>query len=521
MFGDSIAGKLWRTAAFLAAATLVSLAVTQVASLRAERRLRVSNDALFPAAQYGQQAVAAFERMARAYQDALMLKEAATLERAKQDGLAAAGALGAASQRAGDPVRARTVAALASDLTSFVQDAGPTYAPMVQAGHTLTPETEAASRRLADRTAALRRRVNEVGEELAADLRAELNQAVRASVSQRWLSLTVFLVALAVCGVIVSFLIRRRIVMPIRRAIVELTETATQVATSSSQVATSAQSLSRGATEQAASLEETSASMEEVAAMTRKNAENSQAAATMMGELDQRVQEWNQSLSDMVAAMGSIQESSGQVARIIKTIDEIAFQTNILALNAAVEAARAGEAGMGFAIVADEVRNLAQRSAQAARDTAGLIETSIGKAQDGNRRVEQLNASITGIVASIASVKVLVDEVSAASRQQTQGIDHVSHALAQMERVTQTTAATAEESAAASEELSAQAENSMAIVRRLDSLVGTGQEAPRATDSAGARGLPAIARVLPLRASTHPSSEEAVPLGDTGTYVGR
>ena len=171
--------------------------------------------------------------------------------------------------------------------------------------------------------------------------------------------------------------------------------------------------------------------------------------------------------------MASIQESSQQVAKIIKTIDEIAFQTNILALNAAVEAARAGKAGMGFAVVADEVRNLAQRSAQAARDTASLIEASIIKAQAGNQKVEQVAASISGITSSVVKVKGLVDEVSLASQQQTQGIDQVSQAMAKMERVTQKTAATAEEGAAASEELSAQAENAMGVVARLQALVGT------------------------------------------------
>ncbi|HXT72185.1 MAG TPA: methyl-accepting chemotaxis protein, partial [Vicinamibacterales bacterium] len=165
----------------------------------------------------------------------------------------------------------------------------------------------------------------------------------------------------------------------IATAVTELTSSANQVASASSQIASSSQSLSQGATEQAASLEETSASMEEMASMTRKNAENSQTAAGLMANVDTQVRNSNGALGDMVASMSAIEESSQQVAKIIKTIDEIAFQTNILALNAAVEAARAGEAGMGFAVVADEVRNLAQRSAQAAKDTAGLIEASVAK----------------------------------------------------------------------------------------------------------------------------------------------
>jgi methyl-accepting chemotaxis protein len=227
------------------------------------------------------------------------------------------------------------------------------------------------------------------------------------------------------------------------------------------QVSSSSQSLSQGATEQAASLEETSASMEEMASMTRKNAEGSQQAASLMGEVDGRVAQSNRSLRAMVGSMTSIRESSAKVSKIIKTIDEIAFQTNILALNAAVEAARAGEAGMGFAVVADEVRNLAQRSARAAKDTATLIEESIAISREGSLKVDEVAAAITGITESVSRVRALVDEVSIASGQQSQGIDQVSQAIAQMEKVTQTTAATAEESAAASEELNAQAQTSM------------------------------------------------------------
>jgi methyl-accepting chemotaxis protein len=240
--------------------------------------------------------------------------------------------------------------------------------------------------------------------------------------------------------------------------------------------------------------------------------------------VDTRVRESNQSLAELVTSMGSIQESSQRVAKIIKTIDEIAFQTNILALNAAVEAARAGEAGAGFAVVADEVRNLAQRSAQAAKDTTNLIDASVTSAASGNQRVEQVAASIAGITTSVSKVKGLVEEVSAASRQQSQGIDQVSQAVAQMEKVTQATAATAEESAAASEELSAQAETSLGVVGRLESLVG-GAQAPPATTSARP---PAAARTpkgrivaMPVqkrRATARPTNEERIPLGDTGTF---
>ena len=299
-----------------------------------------------------------------------------------------------------------------------------------------------------------------------------------------------------------------------------LSESASSTAAASTQVSTSAQSLSQGATTQAASLEETSASMEEMASMTRQNAENSQNAAGLMTEVDAQVRASNETLAEMVTSMAAIQESSQQVGRIIKTIDEIAFQTNILALNAAVEAARAGEAGMGFAVVADEVRSLAQRSAQAARDTASLIEASIMKTQDGSARVEEVAHAISAITSSVGKVKGLVDEVSLASKQQSQGIDQVAQAIAQMEKVTQTTAATSEESAAASEELSAQAETAMDIVRQLETLVGTRGAASQRREYAGApRRHNTVTFSQPRPRQSMPvNPEEVLPLEDTGTY---
>ena len=199
--------------------------------------------------------------------------------------------------------------------------------------------------------------------------------------------------------------------------------------------------------------------------------------------------------------MVAIKESSDKVSKIIKTIDEIAFQTNILALNAAVEAARAGEAGMGFAVVADEVRSLAQRSAQAARDTATLIEESIHAANQGHQRVTQVSGAIEAITTSAGRVKQLVDAVSVASREQAQGIDQVTQAITQMEKVTQNTAATAEESAAASEELSAQAESSMGVVARLAVLVGSQAETESGAREAQPRSkTTAVAsKVKPMR----------------------
>ena len=353
-------------------------------------------------------------------------------------------------------------------------------------------------------------------------LKADLVNAGK-SYSTVWSTSIVMLVLSVVVGMAVVWAVRG-INQALRTTAVDLRDGAQQVAAASTQVAGSAQSLSRGASEQAASLEETSASMEEMASMTRRNVENSEAAAKLMGEADQMVERSNAALEQMVGSMKSISDASTRVAKIIKTIDEIAFQTNILALNAAVEAARAGEAGMGFAVVADEVRNLAQRSAQAAKDTAGLIEESVAKSSEGTAKVAVVADAIGSITGAVAKARGLVDEVSVASRQQAQGIDQVTQAIAQMEKVTQGTAATAEESAAASEELSAQADTALGIVGSLEVMVGAqapGRQAPapkKPAEKMTANNVVSLAARQPKPRPTATSAEQAIPLEGTGTF---
>lgn len=348
-----------------------------------------------------------------------------------------------------------------------------------------------------------------------------MDESVALSAVHAMRNYTLVLLALSAAIIFAAgYVLARSIGQPLLRGLHALDDGSTQVVAAAGQVSASAQSLSQGATEQAAALEQTSASMEEMASMTRRNAENAGDAARLMVEADRAVQSSLRALDDMIESMGAIRESSGKVSKIIKTIDEIAFQTNILALNAAVEAARAGEAGMGFAVVADEVRTLAQRSAQAARDTAGLIDESVTKTHEGHDRLEIVAQSIKGIVDGVTQVRRLVDEVSEASRQQAQGIDQVSQAITQMEKVTQSSAATAEESAAASEELNAQAEVAGQEVARLSALV-MGRAAQTAARSARSTtpGLSIVKAGRPAPASSQRlSAEQQIPLEDEGSF---
>jgi methyl-accepting chemotaxis protein/methyl-accepting chemotaxis protein-1 (serine sensor receptor) len=272
----------------------------------------------------------------------------------------------------------------------------------------------------------------------------------------------------------------------LRQVASEVGKGADEVASAAAQVSSSSQSLAQGSSEQAASLEETSASSEEINSMARKNSENSRGAADLVTKSQQKFVETNRALEETVVAMGEINTQSGKISKIIKVIDEIAFQTNILALNAAVEAARAGEAGMGFAVVADEVRNLAQRCAQAAKDTAALIEESIDKSNDGKLKVDQVAGAIRVITEESSKVKTLVDEVNLGSQEQTHGIEQIGKAITQMEQVTQKTAANAQESAAAAEELTAQSATLKDAVGNLTSMVGGGESAGGGGRYAGA-----------------------------------
>ncbi len=292
------------------------------------------------------------------------------------------------------------------------------------------------------------------------------------------------LIGVVLLCVTVYFTLRRLVIKPVNQIIIRLTDGAGRVSSASNQISTSSTSLAEGSSEQAASIEETSSSLEEMSSMTRQNADNVNQADRLMKEANQIVKQATTSMSELTQSIQNISRASEETSKIIKTIDEIAFQTNLLALNAAVEAARAGEAGAGFAVVADEVRNLAMRAADAARNTAELIESTVTRAGEGTNLVSSTGEKFSEVATSVVKVGELIEEITAASNEQAQGIGQVNTAVNEMDKVVQQNAANAEESAAASEEMNHQAAQLKELVGELVALVKGCEDSDRVNPDA-------------------------------------
>ena len=288
---------------------------------------------------------------------------------------------------------------------------------------------------------------------------------------------TIYKMILAVIGVnifLVSALylsLKVLLIRPMNGTIEGLNKAADEVTYASGYISSASRSLAEGSSQQAAAIEETTSSLEEMSAMAKQNAENAGKADNLMKDTNQVVSSANESMSSLTLSMDGISRSSEETSKIIKTIDEIAFQTNLLALNAAVEAARAGEAGAGFAVVAEEVRNLAIRAADAAKNTANLIDDIVKKVDEGTEVVTHTNEVFTKVAQSADSVGNLVAEISASSDEQAEGVEQVNKAVVDVDKIVQKNAANAEESASASQQMYGQAEQMRAFVNELIEMV--------------------------------------------------
>jgi methyl-accepting chemotaxis protein len=298
----------------------------------------------------------------------------------------------------------------------------------------------------------------------------------------------------------------------VQRALTEVRDVADSVATAAQQLSSSAEDIAGGAQEQASSLEETAANLEEITATVKQNAENAQQASQLGAGARETAEKGGAVVGDAVGAMGEINKASKRIADIITTIDEIAFQTNLLALNAAVEAARAGEQGRGFAVVAAEVRNLAQRSATAAREIKSLIQDSVRKVEGGTALVNQSGTRLQEIVQSVKRVTDLVAEMASASREQSSGIDQVNKAVSQMDQVTQANSAQTEELSSTAETMNQQADQLRKLVAQFrlgDDATSRAAEPARSREVTAARRRPPVARTREAAPKTATASRPA------------
>jgi len=467
-----IRSKLLLSIGTLAAGYLVFLALVQWTSTTTQAHLAVVSNSIYPAAVSIEHAQADFQSVIKDYKDAVLLQDKSALAIADHDADTFVAQLTIASEKtAYDPAVHAQVVEVLDKFNTVEARSKSAYTALVVSPDTATAETQTTIASLTQENHALEQSLVELSDAVGnKSLQSELAAVMASNGHQRTLALTLFAIA-AAFGIVTIVLMERQVAAPLRELASRLADGAQHVSESASQVSGSGLSLAKGASSQAASLEETSASSQQISAMAQRSAADCQSTAELVAMSQAKFTLTNQSLAHLVTAMDEIRLSSGKVSKIIRVIEEIAFKTNILALNAAVEAARAGEAGAGFAVVAEEVRNLAQKCAQAANDSAQIVEESIKSSNAGKSRLDSVSESIQSVTAESLKVKTLVDQIMVASTEQTRGITQIATAIAQMERVTQASAGNAEESAAAAQELTAQSSILTDIVNSLSLVV--------------------------------------------------
>ena len=451
----NITAKIWLSVGVFILGFVLTTVLGQVQSRETRMGLRNTSEELFPAAQRSQDAESAFQRMVKGFGDAVVVQDAGGLDRAAGDGREAVAALKAIAAIQGLPAgRAESAGKLASSLEQLGNDARATYGAVMSGN--MTSSTQEQMRALASRTDELKAGLAKTKEQCAADLQGRLNALESSSSTQSLLALLAFAVTLLVAGAIVHMTIRRSITGPVSRVIGGVQEAAAESSRASTQMAESGKEVSTNAQEQAACIQETSASLEEISATTRQNADRAGEADSLMQEARNTVERAQKAMQDLTASMNLISKSSNQVAAVLKNIDEIAFHTNILALNAAVEAARAGESGAGFSVVADEVRSLAHRAADAARNSGNIVEQTLNDVAKGSGLVSHAHSAFQEVATKIVNGTDLVSQIARASEEQARGIAQIGKAIVRIESLTQRNVANAQETADAASAMTAQ-----------------------------------------------------------------
>jgi methyl-accepting chemotaxis protein/methyl-accepting chemotaxis protein-1 (serine sensor receptor) len=478
-----IRGKLLSSIGVLGLGYIVFFGLMEWTTSTAQKHLRVASDSLFPAAASLQQAQAIFQKLNKSYRDAVVLQDLSALEAGDADARAGISALESARDKlAYNPQLQQQASELLSSFTELRPRAKAAYAATLSTASsgTLSTNSQATLTTVDRDTHRLDQSLADLYDTVGKrSYQAELEAVDASNSRQAWLGAALFLMAIVVAAASL-FLMERQVSAPLRDLAHRLAEGAQKVAESASRVSTSSQSLFQDCSHQAASLQQTAASSEEIRSMAETSTHSCKTTAELVSMSQEKFVRTNQSLAELTHAMDEINSSSHNISKVIKLIDEIAFQTNILALNAAVEAARAGSSGLGFAVVADEVRNLSQRCAQAANDSTAMIEESIAKCESGKVRLNDVTAAIHAVTAESSKVKTLVDQINTGSAEQTNGISQITHAIFDMEKITQASTANAESGAAVATELNVESESLNEIVRILSGVVEGNSSTQRA-----------------------------------------
>jgi len=468
-----IASKVWLSIGIFALGYLISIGTGQVQAYATEGRLRKTAEALFPIAQQTQEAAESFHRMVRSFNDAVMTEDEAKIASAAREAEQTARALRASAGLAGvAPERQQMIESLAASLEKVGSQGRSVYGSMLRSKGDMTSELQQSSRELAGLVDRTGQGLKQLADQTAQDLQHELQSLEQGSGLQRNLNLGLLAATLLISMYFVNRMIQRSVVGPVARVIQGVEVAAGEAAQASDQVAKSGNLVADSANQQASYLHETASSLDQIASMTRSNATRAGEADRVMGNVRSEVEAATVIMHQLTGAIKDISVASRQVAGILKTIDEIAFHTNILALNAAVEAARAGEAGAGFSVVADEVRSLAHRSSEAARDVALLIEGTLAKVDSGSEMVTRSSSAFETIAEAIVGGSRLVTEIAQASETQRSGIEQISAAVTKMNEVTQTNAAMAQDTASAAETMSHQVQTTRNYIGELADVVG-------------------------------------------------
>ena len=468
-----INGKIWISIAVFVAGFAISAVIGQTSGLRTEGRLQLTAETLFPAAQAFQESESAFQRSVKGFSDAFMVQDASALDKAAEEGKTVLKALQTVQNLPGvEAERAEQTARTRTQLSAFLQDAHRIYSAMLADPTNITAEAQDQVKQLADRTESLKASLGKLRKDGAADLQEEMNALRAQSATRRSIDLGLFFATLVGAGLIVHLTVRRSIIRPIRKVIEGVQKAVETASQASGDMSRSGEMVARDAHDQAACVQETSASIEELSATTQENADRARRADALMAEARETVQTATEAMNQLTESMAAISSSSKEVAAVLRTIDDIAFHTNILALNAAVEAARAGDAGAGFSVVAEEVRSLAMRAGEASRSSSEIVEKTIKDVKVGVDLVQQAFQSFEAVNSRISSGSEVVSQIAVTSAEQASGVRNIANAMGRIEGVTQRNAASAQQTADSASGLISEMDQTREHISELVSVVG-------------------------------------------------